>query len=201
MQAVDRRRFLALAGALGLAGGLTGGLASCATPAPPPSGGLTFTNAPVRFNAAEVQFVDNYRPPLAAPNVEHTFSQTPAAAVRDWTRARIAAAGGSGVVHVTVHDASVVQVRLPTRGGFGGLFFDEQDTRYDAALEVSIEFAGANRTPQARSKVVRSQTLPESATVNQRNEVYAQLLKALMDDFDRQMLTDVRRYMGAVILN
>ncbi len=176
------------------------GLGACATAAPPQPGPVAFANAAqVRFDAAEVQFVDNYRPTLAPPNVEHQFNQTPAAAVRDWTRARLAAAGASGVVRVIVHDASVVEVKLPTRPGFGGLLYDEQDTRYDGALEVSIEYSGQGRTAQTRSRVVRTQTLPESATLNQRTQVYSQLMQGLMDDFDRQMQAGIRQYMGAVI--
>ena len=89
--AVDRRLspaawMPALFGLLGLA------LSACAGT---PAGSnlvVTFSHLqPIRFNATEVQFVDNYRPTLAPPNVEHQYPQTPASAVRDWTRARIAA--------------------------------------------------------------------------------------------------------------
>ena len=172
-----------------------------------PAGGnanLSFTHLqPIRFNATEVQFVDNYRPTLAPPNVEHQYPQTPAAAVRDWTRARIAAAGAAGVVRVTVVEASVVEVRLPTREGVGGMFFNEENIRYDGAIEVTIDFiprAGVTVGPsQARARTVRTQTMLESSTLNQRSTIYFNLLRGMMDDLDQQLGAAVRQYMQSAL--
>ncbi len=172
-----------------------------------PAGGnanLSFTHLqPIRFNATEVQFVDNYRPTLAPPNVEHQYPQTPAAAVRDWARARIAAAGTAGIVRVTVVEASVVEVRLPTREGVGGMFFNEENIRYDGAIEVTIDFiprAGTTAGPsQARARAVRTQTMLESSTLNQRSTVYFNLLRGMMDDLDQQLAAAIRQYMQAAI--
>lgn len=164
---------------------------------------VTFQNvAPLQFDAAQVEFVDLYRPPLAPPNVEHLLQQTPASAARDWARARIAAVGPTGTVRVTVHDASIVEVKLPTRRGVAGLFYNEQEIRYDAALEVSIEYVGrAIGAGQARTRVIRTQTVPETLTVNERSQVFYTLLKGLTDDLDRELTASARRYLGQFIRN
>jgi hypothetical protein len=199
--AVDRR------GALGAAlGGLSAlVLAACAGTPASPNPTVTFSHlSPIRFNASEVQFVDNYRPPLAAPNVEHQFQQTPAAAVRDWSRARLAAAGQAGTVRVTVVEGSVKEVQLPTRQGLAGAFYNEENVRYDGVVEVNIEFtprAGVNVEPsQARARAVRTTTMLESATVNQRNQVYVNLLRGLMEDLDQQLVGVMRQFMQAAIV-
>lgn len=164
---------------------------------------VTFQNvSPLQFDAAQVEFVDAYPPPLTAPNVEHLLQQTPATAARDWARARIAAVGPTGTVRVTVHDASIVEVKLPTRQGVAGLFYNEQEIRYDAALEVSIEYVGrAIVAVQARTRVIRTQTVPETLTVNERSQVFYTLLKGLTDDLDRELTASARRYLGQFIRN
>lgn len=184
-------------------GFLAAALAACAaTPAPDTVPTVTFTHlAPVRLDAAQVEFVDAYRPTMAPPNVEHQLRQPPATAMRDWVRARIAAVGATGVVRVTVYEASIIAVALPTRQGVGGLLFDEQDTRYEAALEVSIDYTGRGvGQSQARTRVFRTRTVAESITVNQRNQVYYELLRGLMEDLDRQLIAATRQYLGAVVL-
>ncbi|MBM3508077.1 MAG: hypothetical protein FJX64_10335 [Alphaproteobacteria bacterium] len=203
--AVDRRSERHLRWAPALWGVALLALAACAGTTGSNNPTVTFTHLqPLRFNATEVQFVDNYRPPLAPPNVEHQFQQTPAAAVRDWARSRIAAAGQAGTVRVTVVEASVVEVRLTTRKGIGGLFYNEQDTRYDGTVEVTIDFvprAGVNMpTSQARARAVRTQTMPESSTVNQRSTVYVIVLRGLMEDIDAQLVAAMRQYMAAAIV-
>ncbi len=165
---------------------------------------VTFQNvSALRFDAAQVEFVDAYRPPLAAPNVEHLLQQTPAAAARDWARARVAAVGPTGTVRVTVHDASIVEVKLPTRRGIAGLFYNEQEVRYYAALEVSIEYVGGRAigAGQARTRVIRTETVPETLTVNERSEVFYTLLKGLTDGLDLELPALARRHLGQFIRN
>ncbi|MDA0653941.1 MAG: hypothetical protein O3C09_00900 [Proteobacteria bacterium] len=185
---------------LGVVAGLA--LASCATSDAPLLPELTFAHlAPIRFNAATVEIVDLYRPPLAAPNVEHTFPRSPAAAARAWARQRVAAAGGNGLVTVTIHDASVVATHLTTRPGVMWLFFDQQSIRYDAVLEVTIEYDGplVAESP-SRSRVLKSQTVPESISLNEKDRVFYELLEGIMQDLDEQLAAAISQYMGAVLI-
>ena len=178
-------------------------LASCAGAGPTTLPELTFAHLePIRFDAATVRIVDSYRPPLAAPNVEHTFPLIPAEAARRWAARRITAAGASGSLVVTILDASVVAVELPVRAGIGGMFFDEQKVRYDAALEVTIEYEdGPPLIEQAaRTRVTRSRTVPESISPNERGEVFYELVEGLVNDLDDQLVAAIRQYLASVVL-
>lgn len=204
MQATERPTFASTRRAVLMTLGTTLALAACAVPSSINTNPVvTFNNvSALQFDAAQVEFVDAYRPPLRPPNVEHQLTQTPASAVRDWARARVAAVGPTGTVRVTVYDASIVEVKLPVREGFRGLFYNEQEVRYDAALEVGIDYVGrATGAGQARTRVVRNQTVPENLTVNERSQVFYQLLKGLTDDLDRELTASARRYLGQFIRN
>ena len=178
-------------------------LASCVGTQPAPLPQLTFAHLdPIRFSAASVRIVDSYRPPLAAPNVEHTFPVPPATAARRWAERRIAAAGPTGTLVVTILDASVVKEELDVREGIRGLFFDEQNVRYTAVLEVTIEYQGGPPAVEraARTRVTLGRTAPESLSLAERDELFYALVEDLMDDLDEQLVASIRQYLAPVVL-
>ena len=176
-------------------------LAACAAVSTPDLGPVKFSGPPLRLNAQTIEFVDQFRPPLAAPNVDHMLPQTPSAAVRSWASARLQTAGQTGRVRVTIIDARIVAVPLPIRTGVAGAFYDEQETRYDAAIEVSVEYLGTTQVQNAaRTRVVRSRTVPESITVNDRNLVWHDMLQGMMADVDAQLTAGVRQYLAPILL-
>ena len=192
-------RLLNPARALAIA--LTVVVAACASPSTPDLGPVKFTGQPIRLNATAIEFVDQYRPPVAAPNVDHLMPQAPAAAIRTWAAARLQTAGAGGRIRVTIIDASVVAVKLPVRTGIAGPFYNEQDTRYDAAIEVSVEFLGTTQVQNAaRTRVVRSRTVAEDISINDRNQVWHDMLQSMMDDVDAQLSAGVRQYLAPVVL-
>ena len=176
-------------------------LAACAAASTPDLGPVKFSGPPLRLNAQTIEFVDQYRPPLVAPNVDHLLPQTPSAAVRSWATARLQTAGQSGRVRVTIIDARIVAVPLPIRAGIAGAFYDEQETRYDAAIEVSVEYLGTTQVQNAaRTRVVRSRTVPESISVNDRSLAWHDMLRSMMDEVDVQLAAGVRQYLAPVLL-
>jgi hypothetical protein len=189
-------------------GGLAAGAAStlalgaCATREPIVLPALTFTHLePIRFNAATAEVIDQYRPPLAPPYVEHTFPMSPAAAARAWARQRIQAAGAEGSVTVTIHDASVIAVPITTTAGVLGLLFDQQTIRFEASLEVTVEYRGPLTVESsARSHVSRSRSVPESITLNELDVVFHGLVEGLLQDLDGQLEVAIRQYLAPVIL-
>ena len=184
----------ALIGALGLAG--------CETPARTAIPSLTFAHLePVRFDAAIVEIDDQYRPALTDPNVEHLFPISPASAVRTWVEARIIAAGAGGSVRVIIEEASVVRTELPIRQGLEGLFFYEQNVRYDAALKVGIEYRREIFIESSvRAQVTRSRTAPENITVDQRNLLFFAMTEDLLRDLDAEILRNIQAFMTAALL-
>ena len=116
-------------------------LAACT---PPPQSRefprITFAHLPqIALNVGSVEVRNGYLSPAAAPNVEHLFPVSPAAAALEWARSRFRAAGGSEEARITLRRASVVEVPLARTGGVAGLFRVEQSERYDAVLDVKME--------------------------------------------------------------
>ena len=188
-----------------LAAILTGSLVAlggCETPAPAAIPTLTFAHLEqIRFDAAIIEIIDEYRPTLAAPNVDHLFPTSPAQAARDWAAARIGAGGSTGSVRVIIQNASVVQINLPVRKGIEGLFFNEQDVRYEAILEMSIEYRrGLFVTSSVRTEVMRSRTASESMSVNERSQLFFKLTEDLLADLDAEMVRNISQYMADGLL-
>ena len=183
------------------AGGAAATAVGCAAPEPLVLPELTFAHlTPILFNVAEAEVIDLYRPPLAPPNVEHTFPVSPAWAARAWARQRIKAGGDEGKVTFTIHDASVTAVPLNVTGGALGLLFDQQAVRYEASLEVSVAVRRVtNLESSARSHVKRTRTVPESTTLSELDFVFYSILEELMQDLDKQMELAIRQYLASTV--
>ncbi len=172
-------------------------LGACETPVATAIPALTFAHLePIRFAASTLEIVDEYQPSLVAPNIELEFPTSPAQAAKDWASARIDPAGDTGSVRVIIQNASVVKVDLPVRQGVAGLFFNEQDVRYEAVLEVTIEYRRALFvTSSVRTEVMRSRTASENISVDARNQLFFKLIEDLLADLDTEMVRNIRQYM------
>tara|TARA_A100001037_G_scaffold306641_1_gene353581 strand:+ start:3798 stop:4394 length:597 start_codon:yes stop_codon:yes gene_type:complete len=176
------------------------GLTSCAVPAPTPTyPEITFSHLPtIRLNVAEVDIIENYVPPHRAPNVDHLFPITPMAALRQWVVDRIEAAGQTRRGRVIIEDARVVAVALPVRKGLQGLFYKEQEVRYDAAMEARVEVRSDRgyRDSFATARVVRSKTVPEEMTLAEKDELFFKLTEDLIKDLNSVLEANIREHMG-----
>lgn len=182
--------------------GLVLAVAGCETPVRMAVPELTFSHLePLRFAAANVEFIDEYSPVLGPPNVEHLFPTSSANAARAWAEARISADGDQGSVRVIIKDAAVVRVELPVREGLAGLFYNEQNVRYEAVLEVTIEYRrGLFLDSSARALVMRSRTAPESISIDDRNQLFFEITEDLLSDLDAELVRNIRQYMADGLL-
>lgn len=177
---------------------------ACAVPVPPPTfPELTFSHLPpIRLNVAEIEIVENYVPPLRAPHVEHNFPVTPLAAMRRWAVDRIQAGGETRRGQVIIEDARVVAVPLPVRKGLQGLFYKEQEVRYDATLEARIEVRAERgyRDSYATARILRSRTVPEEMTLIEREQLFFDLTEELMRELNTELEANIRRHMQRDLL-
>ena len=177
---------------------------SCAVPAPSPAyPEITFGHLPpIRLNVAEIDIVENYVPPHRAPNVEHNFPVTPLAAMRRWAIDRIEAAGATRRGRVIIEDARVVAVLLPIRKGLQGLFYKEQEVRYDAALEVHVEVRAERgyQDSYATARVTNSQTVPEEMTLSERDQLFFAMTEELMRELNSVLEANIRQHMQRDLL-
>ena len=182
---------------------LLAALAACEVPAPSaryPE--ITFAHLePIKLDVARVEFVQEYVPPLAPPNVEHLFPVLPSAVARRWSDDRIEAAGIARHARVVLVDAAVTETALDIRRGVRGLFWNEQSARYDAAVEVRIDILddGGETLGQVRATARRSRTVPEDITLNQRDQVWFELTEALMTDLDAALESAIRRHLARFV--
>ena len=153
--------------------------------------------APMRVDVAEIRVVENYQSSMHAPNVEYEFATPPAAALKQWAKQRLVAAGPTGVLEVSIDDASVKEVPLPKTEGIKGIFTDDQDARYDARMSITMRlYNGENAMSVASADVVveRSRSIHEKATIDERERMFDMMTREMIATFDQQATARLRQY-------
>lgn len=195
---MSRRTLLALAVlALPLA------LPACET-TPPPQGqpSLSFAHqGQFKLAVSSIEVVNVYKQPLAAPNVEHLMNLSPEAAARIWARDRLQAVGGPLRAEFRILDGAVTEAELKTDKGFTGMFKKEQSARYNGqmAVELVIKDNRGMTVSSAEARASRSQTTPEDVTLNQRDQIWYEIVELMMKEIDSRMNENIRTYMAAHI--
>jgi hypothetical protein len=173
-------------------------LASCAKELPPPHSTLRFDGSPIRLDVAQVEVITDYTSPLAKPNVEHLMPIPPAMAAKRWAEERLRPEGQQRVAKFTILEGSVIEVPLQKTGGIRGAFTTDQEFRFDAKLSVRLDILDdrAFRLGTATAEAVRSRSLPEKATLNQRDQLYYDLTADLMKDIEAVMEKQIGDNLG-----
>ena len=173
-------------------------LGACNTPEPRARfAEMTFEHrGDLRLDVGAIEIQTEYRAPLAAPHIEHLFPVAPEAAMRRWARDRLAATGAPGRrARFIVKDARVIEEKLARTEGFRGAFTRDQTERYTITLEAALQIVGARgAAPEAfaTARSVRSRTVAESVTVNQRERAWFELLEEAMRDLDVELESRIR---------
>ncbi|MBB4266656.1 hypothetical protein [Roseospira visakhapatnamensis] len=187
---------------LGLCGVSLLGVGACTQPPMRPTfPDLRFSHKqPFLFRARRVEVQSRYRRPGGPPHVEHLLPLAPDRAAGLWAEDRLQANGeGEVLVRFTVHDASVVEKRLTVERGLRGLLKTEQAQSYYAQLEATVELVDdvtGVSLGEANAKVWRSQTVPEDATMNERDETWFALVETLIGAFDTTMSARIAAHLG-----
>ena len=158
---------------------------------------IRFTDrALIRLDVAKIEIIDDYRAPLKAPYVEHTFPIPPEAVVRNWARDRLVAVGEDGLARFRIVDAAVRETKLKKETGLKSLFVNQQSERYDGQLlvELAVIKPGANALIKSLAK--RSQTIADNITLNDRDRLNYTFTRELANDLDTRLEADIRKHMG-----
>jgi hypothetical protein len=191
---LSRRRALAL-GAASLA---TAGLAACQSS--PPRGRLpelTYAHLGVfRLDVLRIDIINEYRAPLASPNVDHLLPTPPERTLERWARDRLTASGTPGsIARYLIQDAKLVETELKRTPGVRGAFTTDQAERYDLSLAAAIEVLNERtqiREAYASAAASRFRTVPEGITINEREKVWFDLVEASMNDINAELERQIR---------
>ena len=176
-------------------------LAAC-TDGPPISTtpDLTFDHlSPIAINAAGVDVVDNYKPPLKDPNVEHTFHLPPYIAAERLLRHQLNPVGTQNRLRAMIVDASVVRVDVPDDHGIVGYFTPHQ-VRLKATMVVRFELFDSKAPDivlgQADVVANREKTISDDISPAERDQAYFELDEKLMDNLNEGLNSIVKNTFG-----
>lgn len=171
-------------------------LAGCAAPPQNPYPPLTYDHLPpLKFSVAEVEIEDAYVPSTTPPHVEVLFPVRPGEAAVAWARDRLVATGGERKLRYVVKEASVTETALEVQSGVTGALTTDQSERYDARLVLEVQIVDdTGRVESSTSaRAVRSVTVAEDASINDREGTWYTLTKKLMDDMGAQLEETLRQ--------
>jgi hypothetical protein len=178
-------------------------ITGCETPPEPASHpSVSFADlAPISLDVARLEIQKKYKQPLKAPNVEHEMPLSLLEAAENWAKDRLRVVGRTGTARLTIEQASVIETNLKKTDGVKGVFTTDQAERYDGTLSMQLEVFGNinNGTATARATVRASRTVPEDATLVERERVWFKMTEAIMKEMNKALEERIRRHMGAYL--
>jgi hypothetical protein len=150
---------------------------------------------PLKLDVAEIVYAPRYQPPIAAPNIGHEFPTPPAKAAERWIKDRLVAVGTVGQAKIIIRQATGTETKLKIKKGLTGAFTTDQAWRYDARIELVIEAVDPNRKIKAQASTVaqQSRTVPEDASLSEREDVWFALTENVMRTFDTAFEAQIRK--------
>ncbi len=178
-------------------------LTACATTVPrAPYPEITFSHLPpIKLDVAKIVYAPSYRPPIAAPNIGHDFPVPPARAAERWIADRLVAAGTVGQAKIVIRQATATETKLKIKNGVSGAFTTDQAWRYDTRVEVAIDAVHPNRKIKGQASTVaqQSKTVPEDASLSQREDVWFALTENVMRKFNETFEAQIRKNLAEFI--
>jgi hypothetical protein len=165
---------------------------------------ITFAqHQPIRLAVREIAVEEAYESPGSDPYIEHQLPIAPAGLAARWGRERLEPAGPQNILNYVVREASVKEVRLERSGGVKGLLTLEQSERYEALIAVELQIVGetGGELARARAQSMRSITVPENATLHEREKVWFTLIEDILRDLDAQLERTIRESLHTFVVS
>ena len=178
-------------------------LAACTTPPEAPKfADITFEHRPdIEMDVGDIVVERAYEAPMEAPNVDHLFPVQPSRALMSWGEDRLVAMGDDGVATYTVTDASAVVEDLGTDQSLSDYFTTEQAERYTLKMAVRLSVEHPDGTGSIRVTGQRATTVPEGASVFERERVWYEMTEKLMADMDEELEVTLREELSRYVLS
>ena len=148
---------------------------------------------PIKLDVATIDVREAAAEAPGNGNIEHELPVSLRGAARRWARERLQAVGQTGSAVVTVERADFREERLKKTKGIKGVFTTDQVERYRAALAVSVAISDPGGSALARAEGSRSQTVPEDASLADREKVWFSMTEKLVKAVDAEMEKRIRQ--------
>jgi hypothetical protein len=180
---------------------LAGVLAGCDTPPTRQSfPKLTYAHlSPYRLAVGRIDVIESYRSSNTPPNVEQNFPATPAGTAAQWAHDRLRAAGGTSRAVYTVLRGDAIETHLAPEnsGAMMSDFTVHQSERYDLHMAVRLQIIepSGRVASSVDAEASRSRTVPEDATLNDRERVWFEMTEQAMKDLNASLEKSIPAYM------
>lgn len=161
---------------------------------------------PIYMAVSSIEIVEEYKSPERPPYVEHLMPYSPTEALRIWVRDRLRTTGNSKTMQAIIHDASVLATDTSPPSKTTGWLPNSlkpfrPNRRYDAKLEVEMRIYNQGVLSEASIFVTatRSITLPGSASENDMNLAFRNMIGDMMEYFNAEMEKNMFMYMSNYI--
>ena len=160
---------------------------------------ITFQHLPpFRLGVAHVEIVETYKPD-PANDIGNQFPEPPVSVARQWAEDRLLAVGTQGQATYTITLAKAIDTPLKRSQGMSAMTHKDQSNRFDLAITVNLEVNASGKSGAVTAQAVRSQTVSEDMTLNQREGVLFNLLDVTMKDVNAQMEKLIPQYLGGFV--
>ena len=145
---------------------------------------------------ARIQFLNQYNPPMDNGHIEYKTRNAPVTSLQKWLEKRFVPANTQGTMRMFVEEASLVKRDLPVTDSIFGVFNVEPSQEYKARIFSKIEFLDDNGALQASYNIraERQVSLPNNATLVEKDRTIFRLMESLMQSIDTEMLKIVDDY-------
>lgn len=175
---------------------------SCSNPPPAIPRDMNFKRyQPMMMDVGRIEFFEDYQSPRREPYVEHLLPITPTEAMKKWVEDRLRVAGTNKALHVIVKDASVVSTPVYEESAADALTLGKT-RRYDAKLSVEMRIYGEGAMSEAsiQTTATRSITIPESASLHEREQRFRRMIFELMETMNAALEQYTHQYFGSYMV-
>lgn len=152
---------------------------------------------PYFVDAASVSVETKYDPMANPKDVSSTFPTPPDLALKRYAETRLRPAGGQGVLHFVIEDASVFKEDLELSNEIARWINVDNRDRYTAIVKIGLfrdaASYGAPGAMGTQLKAERSLTIPDGVSLDERDRY--------LQDFMARMLTDIDQAVTEALLN
>ncbi|MGE0755039.1 MAG: hypothetical protein AB7L92_07740 [Alphaproteobacteria bacterium] len=138
---------------------------------------------PIHMAVSRIDVIEEYKSPMALPNVEHLVPYSPTEAMRIWVDHRLVAVGIDNTLQVIIKNAPVTVHQMPIERDWPSFFTGQPDKRYDAELEVEMRIyqsGSALSLAKVNTRAKRSVVINDSVTVLERDRALRKMITELM---------------------